>query len=175
MEEILYMINTFIHLVGTVLFVGGPFYMTFVVTKERMKLGPPLEYRLERYMENIIELMPIICLSSWGVVVATGFGFPLIYYLFHGALKPVSSLVMTILVIKHILVFAAFALIIYMLFNIRTRILEIMYQYDLDQALDEGMAKELSELRTRRRNTCKTIFFIQLPILFLSGILRFLT
>jgi uncharacterized membrane protein len=175
MEETFYMINTFIHILATVLFVGGPFYMTFVVTKERMKLGPPLEYRLEKYMENIIELMPLICFISWGMVVATGFGFPLIYYFFHGALKPVSSIVMEILVIKHILVFAVFGLMVYMLLKIRTRILEIMYQFDKDQTLDEALSKELVELRTRRRNICKTIFFIQLPILFLSGILRFLT
>ena len=175
MEEALYMINSFFHIIGTVLFVGGPFYMTFVVTKERAKLGPPLEYRLERYMENIVELMPIICFVSWGLVVVTGFGFPLIYYAFHGALKPVSSLVMTILVIKHVLVFAVFALMVYMLFKIRTRILEIMYQYDKEGTLGDAIGKELSELRVKRRNICKKIFFIQLPILFLSGMLRFLT
>jgi uncharacterized membrane protein len=175
MENTLYMLNMFIHILATVLFVGGPFYMTFVVTKERAKLGPPLEYRVERYMENMIELMPFICFISWGVVVATGFGFPLIYYIFHGEFKSVSSIAMAVLVIKHILVFAVFGLMLYMLFRIRTRILEIMYQFDRDKTLDEELSKELVEWRTKRRNTCKTIFFIQMPILILSGMLRFLT
>lgn len=175
MENALYMLNMFIHSLATVVFVGGPFYMVFVVTKERIKLGPPLEYRLERFFENMIDRMPLICFSAWGIVVATGFAFPLIYYAYHGEFKPISSFVRNVMVLKHVLVFAVFGVMLYMYFGIKPRIDEIMHSLSPDKPIDEEVGKQLVAWRTKRRNSCKLVFSIQLGILLLSGILAFAT
>lgn len=175
MENIIMTINLFVHLLATVAFIGGPFYM-LLITKKRKQMGIPFDYPMDRYLENIIEGQPKKCFIYLAFLVFTGFGFPIIHYAFQGSFKSLSSLSLSILIIKHLVIVVALGLMTYMYFVPATKVRIMMQEIEtkFDKKPPQDIINSFAQWRAKRRGLCKDIFIIQICILILTAMLRFL-
>jgi len=91
MENLIYTILLALHNIALVGCVAGPFYMSRIVAK-RSKYGKKIIYDMDALEEDVITSQPMFCWLFLIILYATGFGFPFVHLLFHGALKEFFSL-----------------------------------------------------------------------------------
>src|SRR3972149_5145492 len=89
MEDATYMILLAAHNLAAVACVAGPFYMARIV-KARSRYEKRIIHSMDRLMEDVIPPQPPICWAALIVLVATGFGFPVVHLLFHGTIKSLT-------------------------------------------------------------------------------------
>lgn len=83
MENIVLILNMFIHLVAVIAYVGGLFYSLILVAK-RKRLAPVYLLHLDNYLERFFLREPLLWMGYLGIIILTGFNFGLISLSFHG-------------------------------------------------------------------------------------------
>jgi hypothetical protein len=132
---------------------AAPLYL-LIVSNERGRLGPPLNFRVERYMENIIKGQPRRCYVYLIVLLLTGLGlrgFNLNFILANWAL-----------VLKTVLLIALFGLITYVHTQIQPRLESLLEKVPESDGAQEDVAKEIMALRIKRKKIGSVCLFIVL-------------
>jgi hypothetical protein len=148
----------FLHVIVAV-FMAAPLYL-LIVSNERGRLGPPLNFRLERYMENIIKGQPKRCYVYLTVLLLTGLalrGFNL-------------GLLLTnwVLGLKTVLLIALFGLITYVHTQIQPRLEELLEKVPEGDGAKEDVAKEMMALRIKRKKIGSVCLFLVLTTIVLG-------
>lgn len=172
MENLIYIILLALHNIALAGCAAAPFYNLRLVN-QRGKLRQKVFYELDKVVEDTIQGLEPYCWLFIITLFATGFGFPITYYVFHGQLKEFSTVVLISFVLKHIFVLGIVGLAFYITFFINPRIKEIFLGFSPGTQPDEGKAKDFFTLRAKRKRLCKICFVFVLLILIVSPVLRF--
>ncbi|MCK4943643.1 MAG: hypothetical protein KAS65_08695 [Candidatus Aminicenantes bacterium] len=171
MENFIYMILNAFHNVAIIGCVAGPFYMARIV-KKRSKYEKKIIYEMDRLMEDVITTQPLICWASLITLVTTGFGFPLIYVLFHGELKEMSIIGIIALGIK-LLAVAGITVILYVgTFYYNPKLKELFARFQPEQNPDPEIMKQFFAIRALRKYWCDWCWRFGVLVLIASAILR---
>ena len=172
MENILYSVNLVIHILATIFCVAGPFYQLLWV-RRRGKLGFPLIYQFDRVMESVLSLQPRLCFGLIITLVITGFTFPLVHYVFHGAWREVSNLSLVIFSTKAILAFIGLAIVTHSVYVLAPQIAEIFATFSPEKQPSDELLNRFWALRAKRKMLCQFCFMLALIIVTITPILRF--
>jgi hypothetical protein len=172
MENILYTINLDIHILASILCVAGPFYQLLWV-RRRGKLGHPLIYPFDRVMESVLSLQPKLCFGFIIILILTGFAFPLIHYGFHGKLRDVSNLSLTVFYAKTVLAFIGLAIVTHSVFILAPQIAKTFATFTPDKQPPDEVLNRFWALRAKRKMLCQFCFILALIIVIITPILRF--
>jgi uncharacterized membrane protein len=172
MENLIYTILLALHNIALVGCVAGPFYMRRIVIN-RGKYGKKVIHGMDSLMEDVITSQPMLCWLFLILLYATGFGFPLVYLLFHGALKDFSSIALAAFILKHVLVLGITGILFYGTFVINPRIKEMFSKFKSDEEPEEEAVREFFSLRAKRKKWCDICLVLGFLVLLVSPILRF--
>ncbi len=172
MEKVIYVILLALHNIALVGCVAAPFY-NLRLTGQRGKLGPKLNYDLDRVVENTIQGNEPFCWAFIIILYATGFGFPLTRLLFHGALPAYSAVTFAAFILKHVFVFGIVALAFYVTFGIHPKLRAFFATFKPGEAPPADAERAFFALRARRRKICKICLALGVGVLVVSPILRF--
>ncbi|MFQ6039455.1 MAG: hypothetical protein ACE5PV_01260 [Candidatus Poribacteria bacterium] len=172
MENLIYIILLALHNIALVGCVAGPFYMSRIVAN-RSKYGKKIIFDMDSLMEDVITSQPMLCWLFIIILYATGFGFPVVYLLFHGALKEFSSIALVAFILKHILILGIVGILFYGTFFINPKIKELFSKFKPDEEPDEEVVKEFFSLRALRKRWCDVCLVLGILVLLISPILRF--
>ncbi len=150
-----------LHIVVAV-FMAAPLYL-LIVSNERGRLGPPLNFRVERYMENIIKGQPRRCYVYIAVLLFSGVALMLVRGYGLGALVS-NSLILT----KTILLVALFGLITYVHTQIQPRLEDLLSKIPDSKAPPEKVTKEIGALRLKRKKIGSVCLFLVITIITLG-------
>ncbi len=171
MEQVIYMILLAIHNVAIIGCVAGPFYMARIV-KARAKYEKKIIYNMDRLEEDVITTQPPICWASLMALVITGFGFPVVYFIFHGAFKEMGTATLIALVLKLVFV-AGIAVILYVgTFYFNPKLKELFAQFRADQPPDAEIEEKFFALRALRKYWCDRCWQLGVLVLIVSAVLR---
>ena len=92
MENLIYTILLALHNIALVGCAAAPFYNLRLVN-QRGQYGQKLHYQLDKVVEDTIQGLEPYCWIFIIILFATGFGFPLTHYVFHGIMKDLYELV----------------------------------------------------------------------------------
>ena len=143
----------FLHVLIAV-FMAAPLYL-LIIANERGRLGPPLNYRVERYMENIIKKQPNRCYVYLAVLLLSGVMLMNVKGIGIGALLSNSFLA-----IKTGLVVVLFGLITYVHTQIQPRLEELISTIPEDGAVGKEVASEIGALRLKRKKIGTVCLFL---------------
>ncbi len=174
MEKLIYVALLALHNVALVGCVAAPFY-NLRLTGQRGKLGPTLKYELDRVVENTIQGNEPFCWAFIMVLYATGFGFPLVRLLFHGALPAYGAVVLGAFVLKHVFVAGIVALAFYVTFGVHPKLRALFAAFKPGEAPAPETERAFFALRARRRKVCKVCLALGIGVLVVSPVLRFYT
>lgn len=172
MENILYLLNTVIHLLAAVACAAAPFYQLRMVNT-RGKYGRAIIYNYDQSIERILSMQPRLCFAFIVVLIVTGFAFPVIYYAFHGHWRETSALALAAFTVKSLLVFAGFGIVLYGLYGIDPKIQALFAQIKPDAQPPQPLLDEFWAWRAKRKKFCKFCFGLAVAILVITPILRF--
>ena len=172
MEDILYTINLVIHILAAVACAAAPFYQLRMVN-ERGKHGRAIIYDYDQSIERILSVQPRLCFAFIVVLTATGFAFPLIYYAFHGHWRGTSALALAAFMVKSLLVFGGFGIVLYGLYAIDPKVQALFAQIKPDAQPPKELLDEFWTWRIKRKKFCKVCFGLAVAILVVTPILRF--
>ncbi|MFQ5814974.1 MAG: hypothetical protein ACE5G7_00565 [Candidatus Hydrothermarchaeaceae archaeon] len=141
---------------------AAPLYL-LIVSNERGKLGPPLNFRLERYMENVVKHQPQRCYVYLATILATGLALLMLRGLGLGAL--LSNWVVAT---KTILLFVLTGLITYVHTQIQPKLEELLTKIPEGGVPPENVAKEISALRLTRKNIGSVCLFLVITTVILG-------
>ncbi len=143
----------FVHIISAVV-MAAPLYL-IIVSNERGKLGPPLNPRLERYMENVIKRQPMRCYVYLATILVSGLALLALSGRGLGALLSNS-----IVALKALFLFTLAGLITYVHTQIQPRIEELLTKVPEGGAPPEDVAKQIGALRLRRRKLGSFCLFL---------------
>lgn len=172
MENLIYTILLALHNIALVGCVAGPFYMARIVA-QRSKYEKKIIYSMDTLMEDVITAQPMYCWLFLIVLYATGFGFPFVYFLFHGALKEFSSIALAAFILKHIFILGLVGILFYGTFFINPKLKELFSKFKSDEEPEEEVVKEFFSLRAKRKKWCDVCFVLGILVLLITPILRF--
>jgi hypothetical protein len=172
MENLIYVILLILHNIALVGCAAAPFYNLRLVN-QRAQFGQKLYYQLDKVVEDTIQGLEPYCWSFIIILFATGFGFPITHFAFHGALKESSAVVSWAFILKLLFVFGMATLAFYITFFINPKIKEIFVDFSNNESSDENKIKMFFNLRGKRKKLCKICFVFAILILVLSPLLRF--
>ena len=109
-EQIINSILLALHNIALVGCAAAPFYNRNLVNT-RAQYGPKLFYKLDKVVEDTLQGNVPYCIVFITVLFITGIGMPLNYYLFHGAFKQLSVVVIVAVVLKLLFVFGMMVII----------------------------------------------------------------
>lgn len=133
---------------------AAPLYL-LIVSNERMKLGPPLAPRLERYVENVIKRQPQRCYVYLATMLATGLALLVVKGMGLGAI--LSNWVVAT---KVVVLFALTGLITYVHTQIQPKIEDLLTKVPEGGAPPENVAKEIGALRLKRKKIGSICLFL---------------
>ena len=171
MEKLIYMTLLAVHNIAAITCVAGPFYMARIV-KARSRSEKRIIHDMDRLMEDVITSQPPICWAALIVLVATGFAFPAVHYLFHGMFKGLTTVGWIALGLKLAAV-AGMAVILYggtFIFNPKLK--ELFARFKSEDAPDPKVEQEFFALRARRKYWCDRCWNLGVIVLIASAILR---
>lgn len=145
-----FQILKFFHIIVAV-FMAAPLYL-LIISNERGRLGPPLNFRLERYMENIIKGQPNRCYIYIAALLITGLG-----------LRGFNLGIIfsnTVVLLKTILLVALLGLITYVHTQIQPRIEELLSGVPDDGEAKEDVVKQIGALRLKRKKIGTVCLFL---------------
>lgn len=158
MENLISIVKV-VHIINAIL-MGWPFY-ALVVVNQRIKLGPPLGDRADKYLENIIKDRTLPCYVFQATALLTGFAL-----VFLRGLGPNEFVTNPVLGAKlFLLLFIAGAL-SYVHFSIQPRIDRLF-----DNAatpIPEANASQIGKLRLRRKQMASICLFVVLTLAMLG-------
>ncbi len=154
-------IMKFLHIL-TAVFMAAPLYL-LIVSNERGKLGPPLNFRLERYMENVVRRQPQRCYVYLTTLLATGIVLLVLKGLGLGAL-----LTNWVVATKTILLFILTGIITYVHTQIQPKLEELLKMIPDDGAVPENIVKEIGALRLKRKKIGSVCLFLVITIVILG-------
>lgn len=172
MENLIYTILLIFHNIALVGCAAAPFYNLRLVN-QRGQFGQKFHYHLDKVIEDTIQGLEPYCWAFIFVLFATGFGFPITHYVFHGELKDFNSVVLSVFVLKHLFVFGMVAFAFYITFFINPKLREIFATFSINEPPDENRVKTFFGLRAKRKKLCKICFVFAILVLIVSPILRF--
>ncbi len=172
MENVIYTILLALHNIALVGCVAGPFYMSRIVAN-RGKYEKKVIYDMDSLMEDVITSQPMLCWLFIIVLYATGFGFPLVYFLFHGELKEFSSIALAAFIFKHILILGIVGILFYGTFFINPRIKELFSRFKSGEEPEEEAVRAFFSLRAKRKKWCDVCLVLAILVLLVSPLLRF--
>ncbi len=150
-----------IHLLSTML-MAAPFYM-LVIVNERALFGGPLDYRTDRYMENIIKHNAVRCFIFQGTMLASGLALTWVSGYGWGALFTLPSLV-----VKWVALLVLISLLSYIHFSLQPRIEALMNQVKPDSPVPANVAPSIGALRRRRKKFSGVCLFLVLTALIMG-------
>jgi hypothetical protein len=173
MEDILYSVNLLVHILAAIGCAAAPFYQLRMV-KQRGAYGTDnVIHPLDDMIERILSAQPRLCLGFLVVLVATGVGFPVIDYAFHGNLTQVTHVDWIVGTMKTVLTFAGMGLVIHGIKVVDPRIQGLFRTFTPGvEPLAEDVARFWA-LRRSRKKHCQSCFAIALVILTITPVLRF--
>jgi len=172
MENILYSITLLIHIVAALLCAAAPFYHLRLV-KLRKKSGYPIIYAFDRSMENILTLQDKMCLVFKIALLSTGFGFPLIYYSFHGVWRDVTQIALVVFGAKVVISFLGLLINLYTYFIINADIQKTFAIFRPTKQPSDELLNHFWDFRDRRTKLCRACFALTLVNVVITPILRF--
>ncbi|MBM3234875.1 hypothetical protein FJZ31_01120 [Candidatus Poribacteria bacterium] len=172
MENLIYTLLLIVHNIALVGCAAAPFFNLRLVN-QRAQFGRKVFYQLDKVVEDTIQGLEPYCWTFIILLFATGFGFPITYYAFHGKLKDFSSVVFTTFLLKHLFVVGMVVIAFYITFFINPKIKEIFLKFSPETLPQEEIANSFFGLRAKRKKLCKICFVFALLILIVSPILRF--
>ncbi len=147
-----------VHLLSTML-MAAPFYM-LVIVNERALFGGPLDYRTDRYMENIIRHNAVRCFIFQGTMLASGLALTYVSGYGWGALLTLLSLV-----VKWVALLGLASLLSYIHFSLQPRIEALMGQVRPDSPVPAEVPPQITVLRKRRKKLSGICLFMVLTAL----------
>ncbi len=171
MEELTYMFLLATHNIAAVACVAGPYYMARITTA-RSRYEKRIIYDMDRLMEDVITSQPPICWAALIALVATGFSFPAVHYLFHGAFKGMTTLGWVSLGMKLAAVAGMVTIIYWGTFVFNPKLKELFARFNSVEHPDPKLEGEFFTLRARRRFWCERCWNLGLVVLITSAILR---
>ena len=172
MENFIYIVLLSIHNIALVGCAAAPFYNLRMVN-QRAQFGPKVFYELDKVVEDTIQGLEPYCWTFIALLFITGFGFPAVYYMFHGKMHEFSPSVFSAFMLKHVFVAGMVSIAFYITFFINPKIREIFLRFSPGQQPQEEMVKAFFGLRAKRKKLCKICFVFAILILALSPVLRF--
>jgi len=172
MENALYSINLAIHIAAACLCVGGPFYQLRWV-RMRGKLGYNIIYPFDKVMENTLHFQTKLCALNKTILLTTGFAFPLIYYIFHGTWRDVSTIALFIFSAKVILTLLGGVINSYTFFLLDFNIRKIFSLFLPHEQPRDEVLNRFWALRQRRTVMCRICFILVFVTALLTAWLRF--
>ena len=172
MENLIYVALLAIHSIALVGCAAAPFYNLRLVN-QRAQFGQKVFFQLDKVVEDTIQGLELYC---WGFLIllfATGFGFPVTYYAFHGKVKEFSPAVFWAFLVKHIFVLGMAGIALYIAFVINPKISAAFSKFSPDGSAPEEEARRFFALRAKRKRLCKICFVFAVLILAISPVLRF--
>ena len=124
-------------------------------------------------MEDTLQGLEPYCWTFIILLYATGLGFPITYYAFHGQLKEYNTVVFTAFLLKNIFVLGIVGNAFYITFFINPKIKEIFSKFSPDMQPQEEVTKLFFNLRAKRKKLCKICFAFAILVLTASAFLRF--
>lgn len=150
-----------VHLLSTTL-MAAPFYM-LVIVNERALFGGPLDYRTDRYMENIIRHNAVRCFIFQGTMLASGLALTYVSGYGWGSLVTVPALI-----VKWVALLALVSLLSYIHFSLQPRIENLMEQVKPDSPVPADVAPKIGALRRQRKKLSGVCLFLVLTALILG-------
>jgi len=138
----------------TSVFMAAPLYL-LIVANERGKLGPPLNFRLERYMENVIKRQPLRCYVYLTTLLVSGIVLLQLKGLGVGAILSNSVVAM-----KTVILFTLAGLITYVHTQIQPKIEDLLTKIPDDAPPPENVGKEIGALRLKRKKIGSVCLFL---------------
>ncbi len=171
-EQIIHGILLAFHNIALVGCAAAPFYNRNLVMK-RGQYGPKLHYELDKVVEETLQGNAPYCMVFISVLIITGIGMPINYYLFHGALKALPSVALTALVLKLAFVFAMMVIMAKIFFGLNPRLQELFAGFGPDVDPDPELEKEFFSKRARRKFLCETCLWFAIGVLVSSAFIGF--
>ena len=160
-----------LHNLALVVCIAGPFYMARIV-KARAKYEKKIIYQMDLLEEDVITTQPIICMVAIFVLYATGIGFPMVYLLFHGALRETSTVALTAFWVKQVLILGIVVIQFYGTFYLNPRLKELFSRFQ------DGVVPSLEDenafftTRAMRKKWCDRCLVLGILVLIVSPIVR---
>lgn len=172
MENLIYTLLLILHNIALVGCAAAPFFNLRLVN-QRAQFGRKVFYQLDKVVEDTIQGLEPYCWTFIIVLYATGFGFPVVYYAFHGQLKDFSSIAFSAFLLKHIFVLGMVGLAFYITFFINPKIREAFFKFSPQTPPPEDIAEQFFSWRAKRKKLCKICFVFAILVLVVSPVLRF--
>ncbi len=150
-----------VHLLSTLL-MAAPFYMLIIVN-ERARFGAPLGYYTDRYMENIVRNNSVRCFVFQGTMLASGLG--LVYVTGRSWFALFTD---PTLIIKWVALAILASLLAYIHFSLQPRIEVLMEKVKPDAPVPQGLAPQITALRSRRKKFAGICLFLVLTALIMG-------
>lgn len=171
-EQIFQSILLVLHNIALVGCAAAPFYNRNLVVN-RGQYGPKLHYELDKVVEDTLQGNVPYCVTFIAVLFATGIGMPLNYYLFHGALRTLNTVVYVALVLKLLCVFAMMVIMAQIFLGLNPRLRLLFAKFEPGKAPDPAMEKEFFQKRARRKALCNICLWFAIGVLVFSAFLGF--
>ncbi len=171
-EQIINSILLALHNIALVGCAAAPFYNRNLVNT-RAQYGPKLFYKLDKVVEDTLQGNVPYCIVFIIVLFMTGIGMPLNYYLFHGAFKQLSVVVIVAVVLKLLFVFGMMVIMGIIFLNINPKLRDLFAKFSPDSSVDADIEKSFFILRARRKKLCETCLYYAIFVLIFSAFLRF--
>jgi len=171
-ENCSYIVLLIIHNIALVGCAAAPFYNLRLVN-QRAQYGPRLLYELDKVVEDTIQGLEPYCWTFIALLFITGFGFPAVYYFFHGKMQEFGPSVFSAFILKHIFVLGMVSIAFYITFFINPKIRDNFSKFSPGQQPQEEMVKKFFGLRAKRKKLCRICFVFAILILVISPVLRF--
>jgi len=170
-EKVIYSVLLALHNIALVGCVAGPFYMARIVGA-RAEYEKKIIYPMDRLEEDVITTQPMLCWLFIIILYATGFGFPVVYYLFHGQMKEMSTPAMTAFWVKQVLVLGIVAIQYYGTFVINPRIRELFARFKEGEVPKPEDEKAFFAVRATRKKWCDRCLWLGILVLLVTPVLR---
>jgi len=171
-EQIIYSILLALHNIALVGCAAAPFYNRNLVNT-RAQYGQKLHYELDKVVEDTLQGNAPYCMAFVIVLLVTGMGIPLNYYLFHGTLKQLHPVAMVALALKLASFLGMFVIMGKIFWGINPRLKEIFAKFEPSKTPAPELEKEFFQKRSRRKALCETCLKFAVAVLAFSALLGF--
>ncbi len=171
-EQIVHSVLLALHNIALVGCAAAPFYNKQLVVR-RGQYPAKLHYELDKVVEDTLQGNQPYCMAFVAILLLTGIGIPLNYYVFHGEPRALHTVAQVAFALKLISFGGMVAIMLKIFYGLNPRLRELLASFSPDSAPDPESETEFFTKRARRKALCETCLKFAIAVLVCSAFLAF--
>jgi hypothetical protein len=172
MEPLIHSLLLAFHNIALVGCAAAPFYNRALVL-QRAQYGPRLSYKLDKVVEDTLQGNAPWCMTFMTLLWLTGIGMPLNHYLYHGALRDLSTVAEIAITAKLASIVAMMSIMFIIFFRINPILRQLFAGFAEDATPSPDDEKRFFALRARRKKLCEICLVFAVLVLVSSAFIGY--